>query len=104
MGPYNGVVEVIGTMSSCITLNSMMVRPSSALNPGIQESAKQSGTPRERTSLVYTQTQISKQVAESGRRFLGPASQGYEEHNCTMYQLKTLDITITRDYPFPPVP
>ena len=40
MGPYNGVVEVIWTMSSCITLNSMMVRPSSAMNPGTSEAKR----------------------------------------------------------------
>jgi hypothetical protein len=45
MGPYNGVVEVIGTMSRCITLNSMMVRPSSAMNLGISEAKRISGTP-----------------------------------------------------------
>jgi len=45
MSPYNGVVEVIGTMSRCITLNSMMVRPSSAMKESAKRSGLCSGTP-----------------------------------------------------------
>ena len=54
MGPYNGVVEFIGSMGSCITLDSMMVRPSSAVN----------GESRNERSEAEPHTQFTKTHVE----------------------------------------